>query len=200
MATKKKTSKSKRSSLNGRNNPTFISAEETAQDQRNDSEPPVRLDSLGRPLQIEHIQQYKFKPGQTGNPLGRPPDPVKEIGKRIAAARMDKVLKAEERELATQLGFNAADMTLLEHLMVGLATSRNPMKIELFLKRTFGNVPNININAEVSAQLVSRFKSKFTDSELEAIGDGASAMDILFDKLPDVDQDDEDTIDGEISE
>ncbi|MEO6566219.1 MAG: hypothetical protein ABIO63_09305 [Casimicrobiaceae bacterium] len=144
-------------------------------------------------------EPYKFKPGQSGNPLGRPPDPVREIGKRIAGIKIHKTLKAEDRELAEQMGFDVNDITLLEHLMIGLATSRNPLKIELFLKRTFGNVPNININAEVNMQLVGRFKSKFTDSELEAIGDGASAMDILFDKLPDAEQDDGDVIDGHIT-
>lgn len=206
MPKKKVPSKSKRSSLKGRNTPELVTEQKTVQDQFvvtppeviTDEQPIVKLDKLGRvTTDAPQLKPYHFKPGQSGNPLGRGKDPVREIGKRIAAAKVNKSLKAEDRELAEQLGFTANDMTLLEHLMLGLATSHNPMKIELFLKRTFGNVPNININAEVSAQLVSRFKSKFTDSELEAIGDGASAMDILFDKLPDVEQDDEGTVDAE---
>lgn len=130
---------------------------------------------------------YQYKPGQSGNPNGRPKDVVKEIGKMIAARRAGKALTERERKLAEDLDFNPKEITVLEQIMLSLATSKNPLKIALYLERTFGKVPNININAEINAALVTRFRSKFTDAELEDIADGANPMDILLDKLPDVD-------------
>jgi len=152
------------------------------------------------------LAPHQFKPGHTGNPNGRPRDPVKEIGKRIARARAGKTLTDKERRIAKELGFDTEDITVLEQLMLGLAMSKNPNKIALYLERTYGKVPNININAEVNAALVTKFRSKFTDAELEAIAEGANPMELLFDKLPDVDdaprlgEDDEDVIDASSTE
>lgn len=154
--------------------------------------------------QLAAITPHQFKPGQSGNPNGRPKDIVKEVGKRIASARASKALTDKERKLAADLDINPDEITLLEHIMLQLATSKHPLKIALYLERTFGKVPNININAEVNAQLVTKFRSKFTDAELEDIANGANPMDMLFDKLPDVDDaprldDDTDYIDGDVT-
>lgn len=158
------------------------------------------IKQVKRTLPAEAVP-YQFKPGQSGNPNGRPKDPVKEIGKRIARARATKALSEKERRRAEDLGFDPNDITLLEHLMLQLATSKNPYKVALYLERTFGKVPNININAEVNAALITKFRRKFTDAELESIADGANPMDILFEKLPDVDDQDgystADAIDGD---
>lgn len=139
--------------------------------------------------QLAPLREHHWPKGKSGNPNGRPRDPVKEIGKRIARAKVSKVLKPKERQLAEDMGFQPDDITLLEHLMLRLATSANPQKIALYLERTYGKVPNININAEVNAALVTKFRNKFTDAELESIADGANPMDILFDKIPDVEDD-----------
>lgn len=181
----------------------FNQALETSSDVITDEQPIVQLDKHGQPIKSDaaHLADYKWKPGQSGNPQGRPKDVIKEIGKRIASAKVDKILSPKSRQLAQDMGFDPRDMTLLESIMLQLASSKNPMKIELFLKRTFGNVPNVNINAEVDAQLVARFRAKFTDSELESIADGASPMDILFEKLPDIDTNDySNIIEAEVDE
>lgn len=163
--------------------------------------PPVADDAPRPKSDASHLAQYKFPKGVSGNPSGRPKDIVKAIGQQIAAKKMGGALKPKQRELAEQMGFNTSDITLLEHLMLNLATSANPAKTALFLERTFGKVANININAEVDAQLVARFRNKFTDSELQAIADGESPMDILFDKLPNIDEspDSDDIVDGRFS-
>jgi hypothetical protein len=133
------------------------------------------------------LAPYQFQPGHTGNKNGRPRDIVKDVGKMIANKRAGKALSDRERKLAEDLDMNPNEITMLEQIMLSLATSKNPLKIALFLERTYGKVANININAEVNTALVMRFRSKFTDAELEDIADGANPMDILFDKLPDVD-------------
>ena len=140
----------------------------------------------------ENLVPYKFKPGQSGNPKGRPKDPLKAIGLRIAQLKANKVLKPKEQKYLADLGLDTADITTIEYIMATLATSKNPLKIQMYLERTFGKVPNINLNAEINTQLVMRFRSKFTDSELEQIANGADALELLLDKLPDVDGDEAD--------
>ena len=132
------------------------------------------------------LKPYQFTPGESGNPHGRPKDIVKEIGRRIARTKVGKVLSTKERKFAADLDIKPDDMTILQNIMLELSMSRNPQKIELFLDRTFGKVPNININAEISASLVARYRTKFTDAELEQIASGEDALDILMQKIPDV--------------
>lgn len=129
---------------------------------------------------------YKFKPGHSGNPAGRPKDLLKQIGLNISSKKAAKILAPEELELIRQLDMNPNDITLIEAVMVMLGTSTNPDKLSIFLDRTFGKVPNININAEISHNIVQRFSSKLTDAELERIKAGEDALEILLDKLPDV--------------
>lgn len=152
--------------------------------------------------QLKHIEELKkikhdnWLPGNSGNPAGRPPgsknrvDPLKQIGMQIAFTNASLTLTPKQKKLAKQLGYAPSDVRLIEALMIHLATSSNPNKIALFLERTFGKVPNINIHAEYNMSLVTRFKSKLTDSELEAIAEGADVLDILLSKLPDVDDGD----------
>lgn len=148
---------------------------------------------------VEHaktvLKPYQFQKGESGNPNGRPKDVLKEIGKRIAAQSMKRVLSKEERQIAADLDFNPDDITMVETIMLHLATSRNPAKIEMFLDRVYGKVPNLNVNTQISESLVARFRSKLTDAELERIGAGEDALQILLDKLPDVNE--EDVIDAE---
>lgn len=146
---------------------------------------------------IEKMKQMKhtnWLPGQSGNPAGRPTgssnkyDPLKQIGMQLAFTNASLILTPKQRKLAKKLGYAPGDVKLIEALMIHLATSGNPNKIQLFLERTFGKVPNINIHAEYNASLVQRFSNKLTDSELEAIAEGADVLDILLSKLPDVDE------------
>lgn len=131
-------------------------------------------------------EEYRFKPGQSGNPSGRPKDLLRSIGMKIAQKKAVKILSKEELELVRNLDMNPNDITVIEAVMTLLATSTNKDKLELFMDRTFGKVPNININAEISTALVTRFRSKFTDAELQRIASGEEALEILLEKLPDV--------------
>ena len=139
--------------------------------------------------QLDAIKDYKFQPGKSGNPSGRAPDLVKGIALRIAQLQAGRILSEKEQEKLKRLNIDTADITVLESIIIDWATSSNPLKQQLYVERVAGRVPNINLNAEISQGLVTRFKSKLTDSELEAIAGGADAMDILFDKLPDVEED-----------
>jgi hypothetical protein len=145
----------------------------------------------------EDLEPYKWKKGQTGNPRGRPKDPLKAIGLRIAQLKAHKVLTPEEEKYIQALGLETADLKVIEHIMVSLAMSSNPAKVEMFLDRVYGKVPNININAEISATLVAKFRNKFTDAELERIASGEDALDVLISKLPDVDHDEDEIVEAE---
>lgn len=140
--------------------------------------------------QLDALAQTKWKPGQSGNPSGRPNDFVKGIALRIAQLRANKILTDKEQIKLEKLGIASADITVLESLILDWATSKNPIKQQMYLERIAGKVPNINLNAQMSEELVTRFKSKLTDSELERIAGGEDAFQILLDKLPDADDDD----------
>lgn len=131
-----------------------------------------------------------FQPGQSGNPSGRPPDVLKAIGLRIAQLKANKVLKPNELKMLEDLGIDTASVTVIEALMAQLAMSKNPIKQQMYMERVFGKVPNINLNAQISESIVTRFKSKFTDAELERIVNGEDALEILLEKLPDADGND----------
>jgi hypothetical protein len=139
-----------------------------------------------RPYMPGGITGKGFRPGQSGNPNGRPKDLLRSIGLNIANKKARKILSEEELDLIRRLDMNPNDITVIEAIMTLLATSTNKDKLELFMDRTFGKVPNININAEVTAAVVARFKNKFTDAELERIGEGEDALEILLEKIPDV--------------
>ena len=125
-------------------------------------------------------------PGQSANPSGRAPDVVKAIAKRIAQLKAGKILGEKELDKLRRLGLDHADITVIESIILDWATSTNPIKQQMYIERIAGKVPNININAEVSAAVVSKFRNKLTDAELERIGAGEDALEILLEKIPDV--------------
>lgn len=133
-----------------------------------------------------------FKPGPddrrhlSGRPAGAV-DPVKEIGRKIAEQRIKIGLPVKIRK---RLGLDADEMTILEGIMMELATSNNPAKLQMFLERTYGKVANVNVNQNSSFDFM-KHADKFTDAELEAIKDGADPLDILFSKLPSVNEEEE---------
>jgi len=170
--------------------PSVVSGTEQAFEVIEPSQLPVKRKSPP----TEQIEPYQWKEGQSGNPSGRPPDMIKGIALRVAQLKAGKVLSEREQEKLKRLGIDAADITTLESILIDWATSKNPLKQSLFVERVGGKVPNINLNAQIQESLVSRFKSKLTDSELERIAGGEDAMDILLDKLPDVDGSDGDGI------
>lgn len=133
--------------------------------------------------------EHWWKPGQSGNPAGRPKgsvDPLKEIGRKIAEQRISSGLSIKQQRQLKKLGISFDDTSVLELIMTEMALSSNPAKIAMFLERTFGKVPNVNLNTNQNIDIVSKFKNKFTDSELESIAGGADALEILLAKLPDV--------------
>ena len=82
------------------------------------------------------------------------------------------------------LGLDKNETTVLESIVTDWAMSLNPVKQQMFIERIFGKVPNININQNLD--IVVRFRRKFTDSELQVIASGGDALQILLDKIPDV--------------
>lgn len=133
-----------------------------------------------------------YEEGQSGNPAGRPlgsVDPVKEIGRKIAARRIAAKIPTKLRNQLKKAGVEVDDieqLTMLDLIMEQLASSSNPAKLQMFLERTYGKVPNVNVNTNQNVDFVVRYASKFTDAELEAIKEGADALEILVSKLPDV--------------
>jgi len=132
------------------------------------------------------LKPYQFLPGESGNPSGRPPDLVKGIAMRMGQLKAGAILSEKELDKLKKLGLATADITVIESIVLDWATSTNPIKQQMYIERVAGKVPNININAEVSAAVVSKFRDKLTDAELERIGAGEDALEILLEKIPDV--------------
>ena len=140
----------------------------------------------------KEYKPWQFKPGQSGNPAGRPvgsADPVKEIAERIANARIAMKLSAKQRRELAKMGVTDDNMTVLEHIIFDWATSSNVVKQDKFMERLAGKVPNKNVNQNQSNFDFMKYASKFTDSELEAIKGGADPLEILVAKLPDIEKD-----------
>ncbi len=132
----------------------------------------------------------RFLPGYTANPAGKPKgyrDPLKEIGRRIAEQRISQGLTIKQRKALEKAGFQLEDVTMIDTIMMDLATSRNPTKQNMFIERTYGKVPNVNINHNDSFDFM-KYRKKYTDSELEQIAEGADALEILLNKIPDIDE------------
>jgi hypothetical protein len=135
---------------------------------------------------------HAWKPGQSGNPAGRPVgsgDPLKEIGRKLAEKRIRLGLKTKELRELQHMGLLESideEMSLAEAIMLQLAVSGNPAKLEMYLERAYGKVPNKNIN-ENSGFDWTRYVGKFTDAELERIKSGEDPLQILVSKIPDAD-------------
>ncbi len=134
-----------------------------------------------------------FLPGVSPNPSGRPRgsgDPIREIGKKIAESRVKLKLSRADRKALVEAGLiddeSQKDVALIEQLMLTLALSSNPVKNKEFLDRTFGRTANVNINTNQSLDVVSKYRDKFTDSELDLISSGADPLEILIGKIPDI--------------
>lgn len=131
------------------------------------------------------------------NTAGRPAgsgDPLREIGKKIAETRINTGVPTALRRKLKKAGVNIDDtakLTMIELIMIELAASGNPAKLQMFLERTYGKVANININQQREFDF-KKWKSKFTDSELEQIlEENADPFELLFAKLPDVNVEEE---------
>jgi CRISPR/Cas system-associated protein endoribonuclease Cas2 len=124
------------------------------------------------------------------NRAGKAPgsvDPLKEIGRKIAEKRIEAGLTVKQRNLLKKAGYVLEDLSVIEAIMIELASSSNPAKIQMYLERTYGKVANINVNQNSQFDFM-KHANKFTDAELEAIKAGADPLDILFAKLPDVEE------------
>ena len=133
-----------------------------------------------------------FPKGVSGNPAGRPigsVDPLKEIGRKIADKRIQLHVPKKQQEQMRKLGIHPEgnDISIIESIMLHLASSDNPAKIAMFIERTYGKTANININQNSSFDFMQH-ASKFTDSELEAIKNGADPISIISEKLLDVNE------------
>jgi len=140
----------------------------------------------------KEYKPWQFKPGQSGNPAGRPVgsvDPVKEVAERIANARIAMKLSAKQRRELAKMGITDDNMTVLERIIFDWATSSNVVKQDKFMERLAGKVANRNVNQNQSNFDFMKYASKFTDAELEAIKNGSDPLEILIAKLPDADRD-----------
>lgn len=140
-----------------------------------------------RPYMPGGITGKGFQPGESGNPSGRPPDIIKGIALRLGQLKIGKILSPEELEKLKKLGLDTAGITVIESIVLDWATSKNPFKQQLYVERVAGKVPDINYVVQMNENIVRRFRSKFTDAELERIISGEDPLDILLEKLPDAD-------------
>lgn len=102
-----------------------------------------------------HLKQHQFKPGQTGNPNGRPPISAEQRELRKLT------IKSYGEVIETALNGTVADLkALIENpstpaIQVGVATSimraikdGDPSVLEMFAARIVGKIPDtININS-----------------------------------------------------
>lgn len=44
--------------------------------------------------ETKHLKPHQFKPGQTGNPSGRPPNPIKNALKKLTGQSLQRIIKA----------------------------------------------------------------------------------------------------------
>lgn len=135
-----------------------------------------------------------FVPGDprinmAGKPKGAT-DPVKEIAKKIAETRIKTGLTAKQRKQLQKMGIQDEGVSVIEAILIDWATSSNAQKQDKFMERYAGKVPNINMNQNSTFDFM-KHADKFTDSELQAIKDGADPLEILFSKLPTIGDNDE---------
>jgi len=155
-------------------------------DNKKESENSVDVQSEIEVINGKEYKPWQFRPGQSGNPNGKPKgagtDPLKELATIIASHKI-KITKAKQK----RLGLSTDKLTLLEHIMIDWASSLNSTKQDLFMQRFAGKVPNVNLNSNQNSNFdFMKHADKFTDAELEAIKNGADPLDILFSKLPNV--------------
>lgn len=135
---------------------------------------------------IHEERPWLFKPGQSGNPKGKPRGlgrtPVNELLDIIAKHKI-KLSPTRKRKL----GLTVDEITTLEHILLDWATSLTPAKQQMFIERYLGKMPNVNQNVNSNFDFM-KHADKFTDSELEEIKNGADPLDILFSKLPSVEE------------
>lgn len=126
-----------------------------------------------------------------GRPVGSR-DPLKEIGLRIAKMQIAKGIPVKQQRKLRKMGIDIdQNFTMLESIMIELATSGNPAKLQMYLERTFGKVANVNMNYSAENIKFEKYRKKFTSSELEEIASGANWLEMLLDKIPDIDEDED---------
>ena len=58
---------------------------------------------------VEHIKQYQWKPGETGNPGGRPKGGLKDYDRRKFVEMSDKEKEAFLKKVAPELRYRMAE-------------------------------------------------------------------------------------------
>lgn len=105
------------------------------------------------------------------------PKDVKELNEEIA--------KVFAEEVSDRSGNK---MSKIRASINQLLLNKNPSGATYIHDRYFGKIPNVNLNTNQNIDIVSKFKDKLTDSELEAISNGADALEILLKKLPTINE------------